>query len=844
MNRSSFLLGKISVIAAVIAVLGSFGAGSARAASDPWPKRFEHPKGTVVMYQPQIEDYEEDTLTGIAAVSVKKKEWKEPVFGAVFLSGRVVIDRDTRMATISEIQVTEAKFPDAKPEQLEKLKTFLNTEMKDWSIPIALDRLLAAVAALEKEKAGDQGLNNEPPRIIFKNHPAVLVVLDGDPKLLPIPDSKLMQVANTAFAMLYDPGAKAYYLKGGDRWLSAAEVTGPWKDLDPLPAELKTLAEKMEQQAEKAAQKKGAAKPKKEIRKQAGVMPEIVVSTVPAEILVTDGDPQFTPISGTGLLFVSNTENNIFMDTGSQEYYVLLSGRWFKSKSLAEGPWAYVAPDKLPADFARIPESSPKGFVRVSVAGTSQAKAAVLDNSIPQTATIDRKKAKVKVTYAGEPKFQKIEGTELEYAVNTGEPVFKSGNKYYAVVNGVWYEADSPQGPWQVCTSPPKEVEKIPPSNPQYRAKYVKVYNATADTVTVGYTPGYTGSYVDNGTVVYGTGYQYPAYATEEAYIPYQSTYGYAATYDPYAGSWGYQPSYYDPARWLVPGLVGFGLGYVTGAATGGWWNRPWYGGGWWGTGGYHYNNININHNYIHNRPWNPGNRWPGYRPGERPGYHPGERPGIGTARPGQLPNRPNLYNRPGNQELLASRPGRPGTLPAAGIKPGTPGARPGTRPGGPGQATRPATRPAQPQVRPAGGKNNVLADKSGNVYRRDPKGDFQVRQGKQWTQPAAAVRPATRPTTPTARPAAPATRPTTPAATRPSPDTSRLNRDYQARQTGQMRTEQFQRHPAVSPRPSAPSYSRPSGGFGGGGGGYRGGGGGGGFRGGGGGGGRGGGRR
>ena len=56
----------------------------------------------------------------------------------------------------------------------------------------------------------------------------------------------------------------------------------------------------------------------------------------------------------------------------------------------------------------------------MNVAGTPQAKEAVLENSIPQTATIDRKKATTKVEYAGEPKFEKIADTDLEYAVNTG----------------------------------------------------------------------------------------------------------------------------------------------------------------------------------------------------------------------------------------------------------------------------------------------------------------------------------------------------------------------------------------------------------------------------------------
>ena len=40
--------------------------------------------------------------------------------------------------------------------------------------------------------------------------------LDGDPKLLPLPKSPLMRVANTPFLMLYDPASKTYYLKGGE----------------------------------------------------------------------------------------------------------------------------------------------------------------------------------------------------------------------------------------------------------------------------------------------------------------------------------------------------------------------------------------------------------------------------------------------------------------------------------------------------------------------------------------------------------------------------------------------------------------------------------------------------
>ena len=170
-----------------ILAVGLFLGRPAVAAQDPWPKRFEDPKGTVVMYQPQLEDFKDDMLTARAAVSVKTKITKTSVFGAVWLSGRILTDRDTRMANVEEARVTEAKFPsavNAKPEQIEKLKNFLNTEMTDLHFSISLDKLLAAMDALQKKQAMDQNLKNDPPKIIFTTHPTVLVLLAGVPLIV------------------------------------------------------------------------------------------------------------------------------------------------------------------------------------------------------------------------------------------------------------------------------------------------------------------------------------------------------------------------------------------------------------------------------------------------------------------------------------------------------------------------------------------------------------------------------------------------------------------------------------------------------------------------------------
>ena len=51
-------------------------------------------------------------------------------------------------------------------------------------------------------------------------------------------------------------------------------------------------------------------------------VPTIFVSTQPAELLQTQGDPQAAPIEGTELIYVINTENDIFVHTPSQDHYI------------------------------------------------------------------------------------------------------------------------------------------------------------------------------------------------------------------------------------------------------------------------------------------------------------------------------------------------------------------------------------------------------------------------------------------------------------------------------------------------------------------------------------------
>ena len=427
------------------------------------------------------------------------------------------------------------------------------------------------------------------------------------------------------------------------------------------------------------------------------VIPAIVVRTKPAEVIQTDGEPKFEPVKGTNLLYVKNSEDDIIMDIDSQQYYVLVAGRWYTTKSIAGGPWAFVPGDQLPKDFPNIPAGSDLGDVRSNVPGTTEAKEAVLENSIPQTAAVDRKTATVEVKYDGDPKFEKIEGTSMSYAVNTDKSVLLIGSKYYCCDQAIWFESDKAMGPWAVSTKVPPEVQSIPPESPVYNVKYVYIYDTTPEVVYVGYTPAYYGSYVYGGCVVYGTGYYYyPWYGAY--YYPRPVTYGFAVHYNPYEG-WGFS----------------YGISY-----------------GWMTVSVGHYGGLLGSRRLrVRLQPWLQSRLQP--RLSQRVQQRVSQRLRRGLRR-GQEPG----------QSSHAVQQERTTRSRDKGVKSTT---RPTQQPaGGSGGRVKPSQQP-----------NNVYADKNGNVYRnnngnwqsRDSKGNWQNSGNKAETvdaQPSQAVAQASSP--------------------------------------------------------------------------------------------------
>src|SRR5262249_29870829 len=162
------------------------------------------------------------------------------------------------------------------------------------------------------------------------------------------------------------------------------------------------------------------------------------------ELLNLRGAPVYSPIPKTALMYVANTNNDLFLHNTERQFYLLLSGRWFRSVAL-EGPWAYAGAN-LPPDFAKIPADSPKASVLAWVPGTQEAADAVMLAQIPTTAVVNKAEveAKAKVAYDGDPQFKPIEKTSLQYATNTQEKVIKDGDLYYLCFQGVWFMSTKP----------------------------------------------------------------------------------------------------------------------------------------------------------------------------------------------------------------------------------------------------------------------------------------------------------------------------------------------------------------------------------------------------------------
>jgi hypothetical protein len=635
-----------------------------------WPKDIISGDYTITLYQPENASYIDNKLTSSLAFGVKK-QGEEPVFGMLWTTSILDVDRTSRHASLASVTIDEIRFPnEVKEDQKTKFQNLINTEVPKWNIEISLDEL---IESLEEVSVTTSELNNTPPKIIYANEPTALILIDGEPKLKEV-EKGYELVENTGAFIIKDVKKNDFYLKGGEFWYQSKTALGPWESTKKVPSKLESISKKAEPEKKDEEESTEA---------YSGPAPKIVMVKEPSELIVFDGEPKYSPIQKTNLLFVENTESNIFMNVASQTYYVLLSGRWFTTKDI-KGAWAYLASEELPEDFKNIPNDSKKANVLSNVPGTKEAKDAVYDAQIPQTAAVKRDTKATEVVYNGNPEFKNVEGLKLQYAVNTESAVFKDKNIYFLCDNAIWFKSSTANGPWQVADVRPDDIEKIPAANPQYNTKYVYIYETSPTVVYVGYTPGYYGTYVYGPTIVYGTGFYYnPWYGG--FYYHHHYSYGFSVRYNPYYG-WSFGFSYGSPYHWYGHSYWGHGHHY---------WGPPYYRPPYYHRGRY----VRPSHPIYNDRR------------GVSHYNRPVTRPSTGVSRPTTRPS--TGVNRPTTRPSTGVS--RPTMRPSTGVSrpTSTPSTKPNYSPN-----TRPTTRPSTPSYRPtARPTNRPAARPSGSSF-------------------------------------------------------------------------------------------------------------------------------
>jgi hypothetical protein len=500
--------------------------------------------GELLIYQPQIATWErQKDMLAYAAVSYQVKGATRPELGTVTFEATTDVALDERLVRFTNIRVTESSFPKLSREQVRDITDTIVGGIPETERVIALDRVLASVDKSQIRPSNVDGVKSDPPPIFYSTTPAVLVNLDGEAIWSPIPSNDLKYAVNTNWDLFEHEPTKTYFLRNEKVWLKASTLKGPWTAAGTLPGSFSKLP------ADDNWTDVKAALPGSKV----SAVPAVFVSTTPAELILVQGSPIYTTVPGASpLMWLQNTESDVFRFGSTGAVYYLVAGRWFSAPSLL-GPWTF-ATEKLPDAFKKIPLEHQRSRVLASVPGTPEAAEAILLAQVPQTARVNRKTTMApEVTYQGEPKFEPIPTTTVERAVNTDKDIIKVGDLYYMCFQGIWFMAKSANGPWEVATSVPDAIYKIPASSPSHNVTYVTVVEDDDDDewVTYAAVAGYTGMMVAYGCVVWGSGWYYPPYVWYggfyPGYYPFYPTYGFSAWYNPWTGAYGRSAAVYGP---------------------------------------------------------------------------------------------------------------------------------------------------------------------------------------------------------------------------------------------------------------------------------------------------------
>ena len=241
---------KISRLVARFVVAAAWTAATAGLAfaqvapADPWPRQVKLANGAVLVYQPQVEAWDGNQIKVRAAVALQGTGSEPTVFGSIFATARTQVDKVARTVVFSDIAITKSSFPTLH-DQGAALMADLGPKLAANVRTISLDRVEASLKAAGV-KPPSFPVKNDPPRIIVSYSTAILVPIDGPPKILPVPgDTRVKRVINTHALILQGGMGDDFYLHVYDGWLTAPKLDGSVDAARRTPIGMDDVAKKL-----------------------------------------------------------------------------------------------------------------------------------------------------------------------------------------------------------------------------------------------------------------------------------------------------------------------------------------------------------------------------------------------------------------------------------------------------------------------------------------------------------------------------------------------------------------------------------------------------------------------
>ena len=178
-----------------------------------WPQEITAEEGTIVVYQPQPEKLTGNNLQGRAAMSIEPKGGGEIIFGAFWFTAQLDTDTDDGTVLVHDFKVTRVSWPDSQDAGEQRFTQIVEATVPKTGFLISRERLAASLASAAQERKSLENLKTDPPKIVFKDTPSVLLLYDGEPRFSAVENSDYERVLNTPFVVVRNKKTKTERLE-------------------------------------------------------------------------------------------------------------------------------------------------------------------------------------------------------------------------------------------------------------------------------------------------------------------------------------------------------------------------------------------------------------------------------------------------------------------------------------------------------------------------------------------------------------------------------------------------------------------------------------------------------